>query len=156
MGWIGVVLALTLPWLAASLWLRRLWPQPLPGLWPLVLGYGYLFGLLGVALILALQGSLGWPVGAGLPLGVAAVLAGLALWRPRPGDARRGDSTGAAAPLGADFSVFEFFDGAFPNGFRYVKRFFRRKPSFLSCVPPPLWYSAPRVRFGVPLPISPI
>ncbi len=59
-----VMAALLVPWLAASLWLRWLlrWDAPGAGRWALSLGYGYLLGLLGVALMLRLQGGLGWPL----------------------------------------------------------------------------------------------
>ncbi|KAA6187870.1 hypothetical protein F2Q65_01130 [Thiohalocapsa marina] len=58
-GLISVVAALTLPCVAAVLWLRLLFPQPAPGRWPLLIGYGYVLGLLGTTLQLRLQAALG-------------------------------------------------------------------------------------------------
>ena len=58
MGWWWVGLALILPWMAMTLWLRLLWPEPTPGRWPMVLGYGYLLGMTAIAGILWLQGCL--------------------------------------------------------------------------------------------------
>jgi len=57
-GWVGVGAALSLPWVVAILWLRLLFPTPMPGRWPLLLGYGYVLGLLVTTLILRLQAAL--------------------------------------------------------------------------------------------------
>ncbi len=57
MGWIGVGLALLLPWLAGALALRRLWLDGKAGAWALYIGYGYWLGLPGAALgLMALSG----------------------------------------------------------------------------------------------------
>ena len=74
MAWWLVGLALLLPWLAMTLWLRLVWGEPFPGRWPLLLGYGYLLGTIGVAGLLWLQGTLGWPLSSGLPLTVSGLL----------------------------------------------------------------------------------
>ena len=74
MGWWWVALSLLLPWMAMSLWLRLLWPEPRPGRWPMVLGYGYLLGIIGSAGVLWLQGALGWPLGSRVLLIVPGLL----------------------------------------------------------------------------------
>ncbi len=53
-----VAVALLLPWLVGVLWLRVFWPEPMPGRWPFLLGYGYFLGLVGVTLLLQLQAFL--------------------------------------------------------------------------------------------------
>ncbi|RKT44473.1 hypothetical protein [Thiocapsa rosea] len=58
LSWLSVWAALLLPSLAAILWLRVFWPEPTPGRWPLILGYGYVLGLIGVTLLLQLQAFL--------------------------------------------------------------------------------------------------
>lgn len=65
-GLLLAVIALLLPWAAVALWLRLLWPVPEPGHWPLALGYGYLFAMACMTLVLRLQAALGftlspWP-----------------------------------------------------------------------------------------------
>ena len=86
-GW-PVWLALLLPWMAMAQWLRWVWVEPAPGRWPMLLGYGYLLGMVGVAGLLWLQGTLGWPLGGGMPLTVSGLLLVAALvlqyrWRSR-------------------------------------------------------------------------
>lgn len=49
MAWWLVGLALLLPWLAMTLWLRLVWGNLSRGRWPLLLGYGDLLGTIGVA-----------------------------------------------------------------------------------------------------------
>jgi hypothetical protein len=80
--WLLVALALFTPWVATSLWLRLLWPVPDHGRWPVCLGYGYLFAMAGITLILRLQAAVGfslspWPglvISAGLAIGQLVVL----------------------------------------------------------------------------------
>lgn len=72
--------ALLLPWAALALWLRRLWSVPEPGSWPLALGYGYLFAMAGMTLVLRLQAALGctlspWPILTACALLIVAALA---------------------------------------------------------------------------------
>lgn len=86
MLWWGVGLALGLPWLAAVLWLRALWREPAAGEWSLLLGYGYLLGMLGATLSLRLLDGLGLTLGVGGPLLLFALLAlagGRRLWQRR-------------------------------------------------------------------------
>ena len=54
-----VLLSIFLPWISTSLLIRYLWPHHTPGRWPLALGYGYLFSVVGTTLILRLQAALG-------------------------------------------------------------------------------------------------
>ena len=44
MEFVFVSLTMLLPWFAGVAWMRRFWPQTAPGVWPAVLGYGYLVG----------------------------------------------------------------------------------------------------------------
>ncbi len=85
MDWLIASIALLLPWAALSLWLRLLWPVPETGLWPMCLGYGYLFAMAGTTLILRLQTALGfslspWPW---LMVATALVIPGLVVMRRR-------------------------------------------------------------------------
>lgn len=74
MEWWSVGFALLMPWMAMTQWLRLVWVEPAPGRWPMLLGYGYLFGTIGVARLLWLQGSLDWPLSSGIPLTVSGLL----------------------------------------------------------------------------------
>ena len=67
MSWSLVALALIIPWLAGTLWLRLGWSDPTPGCWPLALGYGYLLSQAGVTLILRMEGAWGGPLQGWLP-----------------------------------------------------------------------------------------
>ncbi|MDQ5910364.1 MAG: hypothetical protein QG599_2460 [Pseudomonadota bacterium] len=60
-GW-QVALALGIPWLAGTLWVRALWRKSLAGGWPLAWGYGYFLGLLAAILLLRIQAMIGWPL----------------------------------------------------------------------------------------------
>lgn len=84
-GLLLAVIALLLPWAALALWLRLLWPVPEPGRWPLVLGYGYLFAMAGMTLVLRLQAALGFKLSSWPLLTACAVLivAALLLMRRR-------------------------------------------------------------------------
>ena len=62
MEWWRVGLALGLPWLAGTLWLRALWRDAPAGIWPMVLGYGGVLGLLAVTLLLRVQAAVGLPL----------------------------------------------------------------------------------------------
>lgn len=63
MEWWRVGLALGLPWLVGVLWLRILWRgNPVAGGWPLLLGYGYVLGLLIITVLLRMQVVLGLPL----------------------------------------------------------------------------------------------
>lgn len=76
MGWTGVALALGWPWFAAVIWLRRLWPSSGPGVWPMILGYGYLLGQFAAVLVLGVTASLGLApnsIGPMLVMGLIAV-----------------------------------------------------------------------------------
>ncbi len=55
-----ILLALSLPLLSGVLWMRLLYPEPLPGRWPLILGFGYVLGMLAVPWLLRLQSLLGF------------------------------------------------------------------------------------------------
>lgn len=59
LSWLAVGLVLLLPWMLASLWLRTLWTEPEPGVWPSALGYGFMLAMVGVALILGTMGLIG-------------------------------------------------------------------------------------------------
>ncbi len=77
-------LALGLPWLAGALWLRALWRDAPAGIWPLVLGYGGVLGLLAATVLLRVQAAVGLPLSFAGPILMMALLAlsggGLA-WR---------------------------------------------------------------------------
>ncbi|MCB1918695.1 MAG: hypothetical protein KDJ28_01790 [Candidatus Competibacteraceae bacterium] len=79
-----VGLVLIIPWLAGTLWVRALWRDAQPGVWPLALGYGYLLGGLATVLLLRAQAVAGLPMDFAGPLIVLGLLAlagsGLA-WR---------------------------------------------------------------------------
>lgn len=84
MEWWWVGLALGLPWLAGTLWVRAAWCDAPAGVWPLSLGYGGLLGLLATTLLLRVQAALGLPLRLGGPLLVLALLAvagGWLAWR---------------------------------------------------------------------------
>lgn len=77
-------IALFLPWIVGTLWLRIGWHRPPPGAWPLVLGYGYLLGMLTTTLLMSLWNALGlkqafWPLA-----GILFSLALLGGWLSRP------------------------------------------------------------------------
>ena len=101
-GWWGVSLALALPWSAGALWLRVLSPRPEPGHWPMVIGYGYVLGLIGVTLVLRLQAAVGLALNLYTSLvlaGLLAVAAGLwRYWQPRSQDATTEDSSSQKGP----------------------------------------------------------
>lgn len=93
-----LLVALFLPWLAGAVWLRVGWRKPPAGAWPLVLGYGYLLGLLATTLLMRLWNALGlklafWPL-AGLLFLLA--LAGIWLSRDIPWRGWQGSGGGAA------------------------------------------------------------
>jgi hypothetical protein len=76
---VAVAFALLLPWAAGVLWLRILWPASAPGRWPLLLGYGYLLGLVSVALVLRAQSAATLPLWIWPALLLSAVAASFAL-----------------------------------------------------------------------------
>lgn len=80
MRWWFVGLALGLPWLASALSVRGAWRGAPAGVWPLVLGYGYVLGLLAVTLLLRLQAALGFSPSAAGPMLVLMVLALVGGW----------------------------------------------------------------------------
>ncbi|MDD3519401.1 MAG: hypothetical protein PHQ14_13720 [Chromatiales bacterium] len=85
-----LTLALLLPWLAGIAWMRIVWMQPSANgtaraNWPLIVGYGYLLGMLGVTLILRAMDVVGlltafWP---SLLIVTAILAAALAVGRRR-------------------------------------------------------------------------
>jgi hypothetical protein len=79
-----VGLALIIPWLAGTLWVRALWRNAPVGGWPLALGYGYFLGLLAAILLLrgqaAMRGSLDW-IGPLIVLGLLGLVGGGLAWR---------------------------------------------------------------------------
>ncbi len=83
-GWWGVGLALGLPWLAGTLWVRAVWHDGRAGVWALALGYGYVLGMLGVTFLLRVQAALGLPldvIGPTVVLALLTVLGGWLVWR---------------------------------------------------------------------------
>ena len=77
-------LALGIPWLAGTLWVRALWQDSAAGRGPLALGYGYFLGLLVAVLLLRAQVAVGGPldwVGPTLLCGLIGVAGGMLLWR---------------------------------------------------------------------------
>lgn len=80
MGWIGLWLALLVPWLAGALWVRRLWPEAGPGRWALALGYGYWLGIAAATLLLLPLSILGLRPAFWLILGLCL---GVAVWAGR-------------------------------------------------------------------------
>jgi len=82
---VGLVLAI--PWLAGTLWVRALWRDAPPGIWPLALGYGYLLGVLATVLLLSGQAAAGLPMGFVGPLiilGLLTLAGGGLVWRRIP------------------------------------------------------------------------
>lgn len=56
----GLTLAIVLPWLLGIVWLQWLWRQPRAGYqWALVMGYGYLLGMLLATVVMRLLDALG-------------------------------------------------------------------------------------------------
>ena len=96
-GW-RVGLALAMPWLAGTLWVRALWRDAPAGVWSLAAGYGYILGLLSVTLLLRVQGAVGWPLDFTAPLAVMTLLALAGGWRTWR---RRGANAGQ--PLNSDW-----------------------------------------------------
>jgi hypothetical protein len=79
-----VGLALGIPWLAGTLWVRALWREALTGVWSLALGYGYFLGLLAAVLLLRVQAAVGWPLdfaGPTLLLALLGLVGGGWAWR---------------------------------------------------------------------------
>lgn len=83
MEWWRVGLALGLPWLAGVLWLRALWRDAPAGIWPMVLGYGGVLGLLAVTLLLRVQAAVGLPLNFAGPITVLTLLALAGGWLAR-------------------------------------------------------------------------
>ncbi len=103
MEWLPVSLALGLPWMVVAPWLRSCWRHAPAGIWPLALGYGYLLGLLLVAILLHVQVVLGIGLDFIFPMTVLSVLAmaggGFAWWRLRGGTTTA--TTGSHLSIGA-------------------------------------------------------
>lgn len=79
-----VGLALTIPWLAGTLWVRALWRDTPVGGWPLALGYGYFLGLLAAILLLRAQVAAGGPLdwtSPTLALAILGLAGGGLVWR---------------------------------------------------------------------------
>ena len=94
MGWWLVGLALVLPWVIGTLWIRVAWRDVLSaGGWPLALGYGYLLGMLTVTLFLRLQAVAGFSADFGVPLVALTVLGGAGVWWLWRRGAMTGNST---------------------------------------------------------------
>ncbi len=88
MGIARVLLALGLPWLAASLLLAMAWPERRPGRWPFVVGHGFVLGTVATGLLLRLQGSVTGslaPAPLLIFLALAAAAAARLAWRNRRG-----------------------------------------------------------------------
>jgi hypothetical protein len=77
----AVALSFGLPWIAGAAWLRSFWPAPAPGRWPVILGYGYLFGWIGVTLLLRLFGLFGLPLASAPIMAIMIVLTSVAIYR---------------------------------------------------------------------------
>ncbi|MDX9768355.1 MAG: hypothetical protein RBT51_13510 [Ectothiorhodospiraceae bacterium] len=82
--------ALLLPWLAGAVWLRAVWMRPgwsgeARGNWPMVLGYGFLLGMLGMTLILRVMDRMDLLTAFWLPLLIilAAIAVAIAVGRGR-------------------------------------------------------------------------
>ena len=83
MEWWRVGIALGLPWLAGTLWLRVLWRDTPAGFWPMALGYGGILGWLAVTLLLRVQMALDVPPNFNIPILIMSLLllpAGWLLW----------------------------------------------------------------------------
>src|SRR5699024_11199894 len=78
-----LLIALFLPWLLGLVWLHTIWRKLEKGAWPLILGYGYLLGMLTTTLLMRLWDRLGfnqafWPL-----VGLLFILLLLGLWVDR-------------------------------------------------------------------------
>lgn len=86
MGIPGALLAIALPWVAATLLLALAWRERTPGRWAFLAGYGFVAGHLAAGLLLRGQGALaGTLQPGGLLTGwaVVAVVAGMLAWQAR-------------------------------------------------------------------------
>ena len=74
MEWWRVGIALGLPWLMGTLWLRVLWRDTPAGFWPMALGYGSILGWLAVTLLLRVQMALDVPPDFNIPILIMSLL----------------------------------------------------------------------------------
>lgn len=83
-AWWWVGLALGVPWLAGTLWVRWLWRDAACGVWPLTLGYGFILGSLATTLLLRIQAAAGLAPSLIGPLALMfliGIAGGWLLWR---------------------------------------------------------------------------
>jgi hypothetical protein len=83
MDWLRLTLALLLPWGAGAVWLRWRWHDPPPGAWALVLGYGYLLGMLTTTLIMRVMDLAGLPQNFLVTSALLTAVAIIGLWLSR-------------------------------------------------------------------------
>ena len=105
MEWWQVVLALLVPWAAMVLSMRLVWVEPAPGRWPMLLGSGYLFGMIGVAGLLWLQATLAWSWDSVMPLSVVTLLLVIAVFLLVKDSSRNAGTF--VLPPGVRFSFWE-------------------------------------------------
>lgn len=108
LSWTLLGAALLLPWLTGVLWLRVFWPEPMPGRWPFLLGYGYLLGLIGTTLLLHLQGllidSLSW-LPTAVVLALSAMIASYVIRIQRPAAPSPRDAAAPRMPLWTKLAI---------------------------------------------------
>jgi hypothetical protein len=83
MDWIGLVVAMLLPWLLGIAWLRYRWERASSGSWAVLLGYGYILGMLATTLVMRLQDAVGLQQSFGLTAAFLSGLTALGVWLNR-------------------------------------------------------------------------
>ncbi len=83
MDWIRILIGVGLPWLLGLVWLRVRWSRGPEGGWPLVLGYGYVIGILATTLLLRFLDALLLPLSFWPTATMLTVLICTGLWLTR-------------------------------------------------------------------------